>query len=336
MATGGAAGELLLWEGDRAASSRIVLEGHHETVYGVTFDRSGQRLASGGGKGELFLWDLAKTPPTRESLKWKTGDIRSVAFSPDGMTLATAGTNWEVVLWDLGSDPKRPKPIDGMGLNGHEWRKEKATETNARSVAFSPDGRLLATGGEDFRVTVWDLSGREPGPRMLPDVIKGWVQSLAFSPDGKTLAAGSWYDDVTLGDVGSWTRRPRLIGPRVNAASVSFSPDGKILASGGEGMAVVLWDLAPQRCSGELREAGEKSVRGVVFAPDGHSVISVAEGGAVTRWNIEFSTWVREACAVANRNLTEEEWRGYIGGAKPYRKTCPDATTEDYRDHSGR
>jgi len=337
-AAGDASGGLFLWDKrNPSTSSPLSLPGHKGAVSGVAFSPDGDVLASGGKGGVVLLWDLKTNPPHRRTLEGPRGDVSSVAFRPhDGGTLAVGGADWQVVLWDLATSPPRWRLIDGVGLNGHKPGEDdsKANENFVKSVAFHPNGRLLATGGMDFRVNLWDLSQHEPKPEALPGVNRGggqsgWVQSVAFSPDGRTLAAGSWYDGVTLWDVATRRLLPRLIGPKTNVRRVAFSPDGKWIASGGDGMTILLWDLEWQRCAAELRARGRGSVRGLAFAPDSRSLVSGAEGGGVTLWDIDFQSWTRRACAVANRDLTLPEWESYLGSQQPYRLTCPHLPNPD-------
>jgi DNA-binding beta-propeller fold protein YncE len=158
------------------------------------------------------------------------------------------------------------------------------------SVAFSPDGKILASGSSDRTVRLWDMATGHTMTTLTEDL---WgVHSVAFSPDGKTLATGDQFGTVQLWDVATHRYiRPGLHGNNRNM-SIAFSPDGKTLATGGgtayAGEEVVrFWDVATHQQTGGWL-TGHTGGMSVAFSPDGKT-LATAGGpgdGTVRFWDV--------------------------------------------------
>ena len=196
----------------------------------MAFSPDGALLASaGGGEDPLKLWDVA----TRRQVGTlgRSRRINTISFSsPDGGRLATG--SWDGQDHPVGRGDTRADRHPGSHADG------------VRSVAFSPDGAILASGGghEDKTVKLWDVGTLEP-IAAPPGRTYGSVESVAFAPGGDILASGAG-DGIKLWDTATWEPIGALEGRGGN--TVSFSHDGIMLASG-SWRGVTLWDVANQK-----------------------------------------------------------------------------------------
>jgi len=152
------------------------------------------------------------------------------------------------------------------------------------SVAFSPDGKILASGGWDSDIIIWDVITKRPLCQPLTGHTDA-VMSLAFSPDSKTLVSGSRDKTIILWDV--TTQQPLgqpLTGHRGEVTNLGFSPDGKFLASGGSDSTVILWDFTNRLQFGQPLRDHQSMVKCVAFSPDGK--ILVSSSNKITLWNV--------------------------------------------------
>ena len=233
LATGGYDGTIRLWnvaDPSRPQAFGQPLAGNAGTVYSLAFSPDGRSLASANDNGTSLLWSLPRTV-----LTGGTRAILSVAVSPDGRTLA-GGYDGYVALWDV-ADPTHPRPLGQLPL----------TTGAVSSMAFSPNGQILATGGYDGHVRLWNTADpAHPtalGQSMIP---AGSIYSVAFSPDGRTLAAGGGDDYVGFWNVADPAHPTPLGQPAIPAGtvySVAFSPDGRTLATGDAAGGLTLWNM---------------------------------------------------------------------------------------------
>jgi WD40 repeat protein len=160
------------------------------------------------------------------------------------------------------------------------------------SVAVSPDGKLVASAGDDRIVRIWDVAAWKPGDPLPPvRTLKGHndvVMGVAFSPDGKLLATASRDRTISLWDVDTGDERRTFIGD-ANPSRPVFSPDGQTLAAGCHDGGVRLWDVTgANRQEGALLCKHDRQVRCVAFSPNGKWLASGGENAQV--WVTDVAT----------------------------------------------
>jgi len=155
---------------------------------GVAFSpRDPNLLALAQHDGPVTLWDAARRARVGKPLAVVGGWANAVAFSPDGRIVAAANyADGTVVLFDVATGARIGRPL--RPRYGPIYVQSQSRDING--IAFSPDGKLLATAGNDGSMILWDLARRAPiGPPLRPG--GGFtVTAVAFSRDGRTLATG--------------------------------------------------------------------------------------------------------------------------------------------------
>lgn len=263
-----------------------------------SISRDGTLMATGGYDSVIRLWRFDDTgAPRRVSateLPRPFGGAHMVALSPDASLMATAPTTGgQVQVWDV-RDPEHPRALGGP------------IETRTRftwELAFSPDGRTLATGDDDTSVRLWNLDDpARPVPR--GESLAGpsnLVRTVAFSPDGASLVAVDADGGMFAWDVTD-PARPAPVdvtgaggGGGING--VSFRPDGGAVATGTDDQTVVVWDRAddgsmtvrPQELRGH-----SGTVYSVSFDSAGRYVVSGSDDGTVRLWDVSDAGAMRE------------------------------------------
>ncbi|MGH3854903.1 MAG: toll/interleukin-1 receptor domain-containing protein [Pseudonocardiaceae bacterium] len=258
-------------------------------ISAVAFSPDGHTLASASFNGTAQLWDITDPyNPTRLARTSQTGDVYGAALGPDGRTLAVGSNittqpfSSAVQLWDL-TDLRHPIPAATITSQPNNLLD---------TLAFRPDGYILAVGNADGTVPLWEVT--DPYHPTLSATLTGGQAAgalVAFSTDGHTLASVSFDRGVRLWDVTD-LHHPILSATLIAQAGVSggvaFSPVGHTLAFSRYDGAVPLWDVTdPRHPTLSATLTGQTGlVSAVGFSPDGHTLAVGRDDRTVTLWDI--------------------------------------------------
>jgi WD40 repeat protein len=194
----------------------------------------------------------------------------AVAFAPDGHTLAVA----EFKFGPPDKNQETPRLVHVDLWNANSGVKLR-TLAGSDPIAFSSDGRTLATASQDgHAILLWN-SGN--GMLLHTFATHNRISALVYSPDGHALASSSQDDhSITLWDIAHGTILHTLSGHTSGIVSLAYSPDGSQLASGFVDGTIQLWDVASGKVLHTLTKSGDYGRNPVQFSPDGHTLASVA------------------------------------------------------------
>jgi WD40 repeat protein len=293
-------------------------------IAGVAFAPDGKSIVAGGVNSMLALWDVETG--TRIRRFTAPTNVMSVAFSPDGAQLASSHVGgFKDGKW---FDPERSIIILWDVKTGREIRRLRGHTAKIHSLAFSPDGKFIASaagGGHttdgwhdahENTVRIWDVATGEELARVE---LGSAVRSVAFTPDGRhVVTGGGRRGDPGSADLRLWrlpedvvahakppvreiTRETRLFGGhKALVQSAAFSPDGRYILSGGGVITVdptvdptvLLWDVETGR---EIRrfDGHTASVHSVAFSADGQNALSGSRDTTMRLWNVESGKEIR-------------------------------------------
>jgi WD40 repeat protein/serine/threonine protein kinase len=296
------------------------LKGHTDGVLSVRFSPDGRELLSGSYDNSARLWDIV-TETELQALKGHSWWVWAAEFSPDGNRIVTAGQDGKAIVWAKGQGAGSREPGAGQRplAPSSTLRAPRFSQHNVfsdhdgavYSAQFSPNGKLIATGGYDKLVMIWNpdevspvnIAARIEGqPDPKPNYLRlaghdGPVRSVAFSPKGTLVLSGSEDHSVRVWDPAAGEAVKALRGHGGIVRSCTFSPDGEWVLSGGEDQSVRLWDVKGYEEVRVLHAtvfAGhEDAVLSAKFSRDGKQIVTASRDRTASLWNAENGTPVR-------------------------------------------
>ncbi|MEV2234597.1 WD40 repeat domain-containing protein [Streptomyces phaeochromogenes] len=341
VASGGTDGEVKLWDVARRRL-RSDVDSNPAQVRSVVFSPDSRLIAVGNDTGDTEIWTVEDGQYVTE-FTGHADAVLTVAFSKDGKRIATGGVDRTVRLWSTDTSvlTLRPDAAQYRVAVSHDGRWIAAYNTHDESVdlwdlrtqrhiaslpdageltwdlAFSPDGRTIASVGEDSTLRLWDArSGRSLA---VLDNHAGMTFDLAYAPDGRTLITGNNDGTVHLWDVRTRTRRATLDisagnGLRDRRGRQGHLPGRRELRRDGQ-----LWDIASERRTATLTGHTLGAIT-AAFSPSGSTLVSRGND-TIRLWDLDAGRATRHICDVVGPAVDRDRWRKLMPGV-PFHMPC--------------
>jgi WD40 repeat protein len=305
---------LIIWDAAALAPRQEIDTPHKHAIISVEFSPDGRTLASVDGGGYILFWDTTTWAPRYELRQVTPATVLiDLAFTPDSRMLAAGSFDGMIHFWDVKTGEELPDPIQAY-IN--DW---------ALSVAFDPTGTRLATGGKDGVIKLWDVATRQPIAQPLTGH-SNRVTDLVYSPDGKVLASASADGTVRFWNAANGVQVAEPYASSTAAVwNVAFAPqntpDGMVgfYALSGDG-AVAAWDMTGHKLLRPLLRTHLETEEMKGDANGGRFFLA-STGDRALALTAPGGDWLADACAVANRSLTQAEWDKYMTGL-PFDPVC--------------
>lgn len=275
LATGGIDNFVYLWD-LQTKKVQYMLADHAAPVERLTFSPDNQTLAAHDASEIISVWAVA-SGQRLNSYRLHLAAIQDLTFSPDGRRAISGCVNATVYWWDV-SQPTHAQVT--VRLVGHRYR--------ARTVAFSPDGALIASADFAGSLRLWYRPNGTTGSWSSRELLDAQtsISQIAFSPDGQLLAI-SGDDGLRLWSLAKG-RQLHLQGATLSARICAFSPDGRWLASGHPDYTICLWSLT-EPTGIVLRHTLDQHTNltsALLFSPDSRTLFSSGYDDTLRRWEV--------------------------------------------------
>lgn len=282
---GDAGGNIMVWSFPDGVEVAKIAKVHPRAIKAMAYNCQNALVFTGSKDGTVAICKLEDKKLVCKSNGHRTS-VRALALAPPGthdFAFATASKDHTIKFWKMVGDKLEVDKV----LEGHD--------SAIYSLAFSPDGKHMISGGAGTNLRLWDVASRK-----LINKVKGHynaIYTIVYSPDGKKLATCSNDKTVKIWNADTLEEIKHLKGHRAAVYAVAFSPDSKRAASAGGDRTIRVWDVESGKELNTIAYPDSVSVNSIIFSADGKSLFTGDDSGAVAMWDIESGKKVKQVKA---------------------------------------
>lgn len=301
---------------------------HTWWVWSAAFSKDESRIVTAGQDGKVIVWNTEpkpgeKDPQPSPPFTGHIGPVYSAAFSPDGQYIVSGGYDNRVLVWhpdDVnqfdyseaisankdGTDPvvnSRTGVTTGRrrGNPAPKFRELEGHTAPVRTVAFSPNGKMILSAGNDNTIKLWSFAAEADGKAAAGDLVKSlrghasWVRSAVFSPDGHWVLSGGLDAKAKLWSIAGYEEvrvfQERVLQGHANAIlAAAFAKDGRRVVTASRDRTTRTWDFDTGRPLATFEEGHDYLTTTAIYFPDGKQLLTAAADNTVRLWDLTTGT----------------------------------------------
>ncbi|MEQ9467849.1 MAG: High-affnity carbon uptake protein Hat/HatR [Ekhidna sp.] len=322
MYSANANGEVIKWNVETRGWSQIFQNDNVARVVNVSPNE--QYLALGTEQDNILLFDVRNIDQQPAKIEGHLGGtVFDLLFLPDNSGFISVGADNRILRSDFRTSTELAR-----------------SNTRIKRIALSPDAKTLVGGGDDGNVYIWDLTDIGAGATTLVNKNQNdtvavvnrkasAIASVRFSNTGRYLAYGSSDGNLKIWDMQDDKQvPPTLTGFRAPITDIEFSPNDRLLLGTSRNSQVRVWDMnnlfdLPIVLEDYNGQGQQGWVNDADFSPDGNYFVTAAGDGNIRRYPTTADAMAEEICThITLGNMSDNEWRQYVGGDIPYVETC--------------
>ena len=323
------------------------IQAHRDAVRSVVINNTGTHFYSTGSDGNILISNI-ETLESVEKIGNNHHANKSISLSNDNQWLAISTDSSAVQLYHIIDGSKASEVLE---IEGHtsfvydvkftpdnkgfyslgndqtlryydftESRLVKDLNTVYKSFDISADGKWIVLGSVDGRVTLLKIADNsEEQILSLPNIP---IHNVVFSNDGKFIAIGDEKGDLILWDTAAKVVREELKGHKARVNSIAFTDDDKLLASASYDGTIQLWVMDKLGELPIVLKDNDSYIWDIAFTANNKHLIAGGNSGEIRIWPTDASDMASELCGKLVRNMSESEWKRYVGTSIGFRNTC--------------